>query len=307
MALCRCRGCRKIFETPNCSIYCSEQCRIAYTQKDSKGAVHYEQRPCAKCGKPFKPKSKNSRFCSPKCGIAHRALLKSEGVAWQGVCEICGSACSTGRRFCKEHSEAGRRKRIRQCVVCETPFSTTYPRKITCSPVCSTKHNMIQEREKRRNAAIPRKQQPFPEYPARNCPQCGQEFRKRPSTAFCSSRCKMAAAREQAFGKRDGAFDEYLNKKVKAARKRAREQRIPFDLHWRDLHVPDTCPILGTPIIKGGDLNDLPSLDKIVPTLGYVRGNVQIVSNRANRLKSDATIEELRAILAYMEKYNRVG
>ena len=42
---------------------------------------------------------------------------------------------------------------------------------------------------------------------------------------------------------------------------------------------------------------DSPSLDRIVPELGYVKGNIRVISNRANHLKSDATLEEHRKIL----------
>jgi hypothetical protein len=45
-----------------------------------------------------------------------------------------------------------------------------------------------------------------------------------------------------------------------------------------------------------------PSLDKIIPELGYVPGNVAILSYRANRLKSDATLEELEALVAYIRE-----
>ncbi|MBB3990312.1 hypothetical protein [Croceicoccus naphthovorans] len=62
-------------------------------------------------------------------------------------------------------------------------------------------------------------------------------------------------------------------------------------------------PILGIPIYiaKGGrgGKDHSPSLDRIRPKLGYVPGNVIVISNRANRLKSDATIRELRDIASF--------
>lgn len=70
-----------------------------------------------------------------------------------------------------------------------------------------------------------------------------------------------------------------------------------------DIMIPEICPVLGIPIIcgtrgrKGGTPNS-PSIDRIEPFKGYTRGNVRIISNRANTLKNDATIEELDAVLA---------
>lgn len=47
-------------------------------------------------------------------------------------------------------------------------------------------------------------------------------------------------------------------------------------------------------------------MDRVIPELGYVKGNVEIISYRANRLKNDATYHELRAISLWLEaKANR--
>lgn len=67
--------------------------------------------------------------------------------------------------------------------------------------------------------------------------------------------------------------------------------------------IPTHCPILGIPVYpmvgnKGGGAHS-PSIDRIIPERGYVPGNIVIISNRANRLKSDATIDELRAIASF--------
>jgi hypothetical protein len=61
------------------------------------------------------------------------------------------------------------------------------------------------------------------------------------------------------------------------------------------------CPLLGIELTynyTGGNVpNNYASLDKIDPNKGYVEGNVQILSFRANTLKGDATIEELRMLV----------
>ena len=83
------------------------------------------------------------------------------------------------------------------------------------------------------------------------------------------------------------------------ARKRAQRFGIPFTIEPDDIKIPDKCPVLG---IQFGESRDFrPSLDRTVPSLGYTPSNILVVSFRANRIKSDATIEELRSIIAYME------
>lgn len=61
------------------------------------------------------------------------------------------------------------------------------------------------------------------------------------------------------------------------------------------------CPVLGIPLFKGtGKLTDnSPTLDRIDSTGGYTKDNVLVVSARANRIKSDATIEELLKVALY--------
>lgn len=56
--------------------------------------------------------------------------------------------------------------------------------------------------------------------------------------------------------------------------------------------------------VRGGGDNS-PTLDKIEPALGYVPGNIIVISGRANRLKADATIDELRAIASFYATFRR--
>ena len=71
--------------------------------------------------------------------------------------------------------------------------------------------------------------------------------------------------------------------------------------------VPDVCPILGIELNYDGSGKEgysrddsSPSIDKIVPSLGYTEGNIHIISWRANRIKNDGTWEELIAIGEYI-------
>jgi hypothetical protein len=87
------------------------------------------------------------------------------------------------------------------------------------------------------------------------------------------------------------------------AKRRSKQKNVPFNLTVDDVVIPEFCPILGIPIIVGGQIGpsaNSPSLDRKVPEMGYVKGNVHVVSWRANRIKSDSTINELELILKYM-------
>jgi len=89
------------------------------------------------------------------------------------------------------------------------------------------------------------------------------------------------------------------------AKQRAIKKSISFDLDQEYIKsiLTESCPIFGTPLKRGIGIfhDDSPSLDRINPKLGYVKGNVKIISDRANRIKRDASIEELKAIIKYME------
>lgn len=94
---------------------------------------------------------------------------------------------------------------------------------------------------------------------------------------------------------------------LNAIRHRCKKKNMAFNLTYEDLMIPEFCPILNIPLQNWGQANESgafnsPSVDKIIPALGYVKGNVQIISNRANLMKNDATIENIQALLAYMQK-----
>lgn len=86
-------------------------------------------------------------------------------------------------------------------------------------------------------------------------------------------------------------------------KKRARDKRLPFNLEISDLMLPDACPVLGIKLMnnRGKAKDNSPSVDRIAPSLGYTKGNVCIISHRANMLKNSASVAELEAILKYVK------
>lgn len=92
---------------------------------------------------------------------------------------------------------------------------------------------------------------------------------------------------------------------VRAAKARATKAGVPFALATDDITIPFACPVLDIPIIVGSGkpTDNSPSLDRVVPALGYVRGNVLVISNRANRIKNNATVPELRMVADFFENH----
>lgn len=88
------------------------------------------------------------------------------------------------------------------------------------------------------------------------------------------------------------------------AKRRARELDLPFNLTINDLVIPEFCPVLGIPLYVGNkkSTDNSPSIDRLIPKLGYVAGNVIIVSFKANRIKTDATLKELEQVYEFYKK-----
>jgi hypothetical protein len=79
---------------------------------------------------------------------------------------------------------------------------------------------------------------------------------------------------------------------------------LPYDISPEYLESIWTlhCPVFGGEFVRFDKTNDnSPALDRMIPELGYVRGNLCYISARANRIKYDATPEEIRKVLAFME------
>lgn len=92
---------------------------------------------------------------------------------------------------------------------------------------------------------------------------------------------------------------------VRAAKARASRAGVPFALEAKDIIIPQLCPVLGIPLLVGQSqaTDQSPSLDRVVPLLGYVKGNVLVISNRANRIKNNASIHELRTVADFFERH----
>lgn len=90
------------------------------------------------------------------------------------------------------------------------------------------------------------------------------------------------------------------------AKRRAKRKGIEFSIKPEDLVLPKVCPILQIPLFVSGAkcTNNSPSIDRIDNNKGYIKGNVVIVSFKANTIKSNSTIEELEKVLKFYKEYN---
>lgn len=83
-----------------------------------------------------------------------------------------------------------------------------------------------------------------------------------------------------------------VKKILSRCKSRSKLHNLEFNLTEDDIVIPSVCPVLLVPF--NDSLEYTPSVDRIDPTKGYIKGNVQIMSNKANRMKSNATPTELR-------------
>lgn len=71
-----------------------------------------------------------------------------------------------------------------------------------------------------------------------------------------------------------------------------------FNLTIDDLKIPEVCPALGCKIIPGDPYKwQSPSIDRIDPSKGYVKGNIRIISFRANQVKSNSSLDEMEKVV----------
>ena len=96
---------------------------------------------------------------------------------------------------------------------------------------------------------------------------------------------------------------------IGAAKARAKKKNVPFDLLPEDIRIPENCPVFGIPLLRGEGIaeDQSPSLDRMVPEKGYVKGNIWVISHRANRIKNNATLAELKQLTAALEAQCSAG
>ncbi len=134
------------------------------------------------------------------------------------------------------------------------------------------------------------------------CHQCTYRQRKQYHQRYREQKAEERLAKYKEWRRRN--FATYT---LMILRKRSRDKGIPFNLDASDLMLPEVCPVLGIKLRNNvaRARDNSPAVDRIVPSKGYVKGNVCVISQRANMLKSSATVDELEAVLRYMKSFPR--
>lgn len=247
------------------------------------------QKTCGACGANV---SSYMTFCSKACmGIARRLPPKT--------CPHCRLEFGgrTGRVFCSRKCALDSRAPSaalvspveKRCSKCETvkPLESFSPHKLGAGGVrsicrtCSTAYAMAYNKaHPERAAGATKRHRASPRGKAKRV-EWNRESVKRNPAAYMLSR----------------------------ARKRAMQSGVPFTITVSDIVIPERCPVLGTRLVIAekmfrsggtGGADDSMSLDRIVPSLGYVPGNVAVISWRANRLKGTGTLQELETLVAWL-------
>lgn len=189
------------------------------------------------------------------------------------------------------------------CLECNSPLKKR--QKKFCSCKCMNVYNarIFKDQHKENN---PEKW--------RVCDVCNEEKniwqfslldKTRKTTIERKTTCKKCSAALNEKQRRNRDWKHNARKVLlSSAKQRAKKSNIEFTLAKDDINIPDTCPVFGFPLKREERESWMyaPSIDRIDNTKGYIKENIIIVSRRANILKKDATIEELKKLADYYSK-----
>ena len=138
----------------------------------------------------------------------------------------------------------------------------------------------------------------------KTCTQCGET---KDESEFYAEKGRLKAECKACNNARNvtNSRKDPRGRMVATAKWRAKKYGIPFNLSKQDFVIPTVCPLLGIPIDTVGSKrsDNSPSLDKIDPAKGYTTGNVWVISDKANRMKQNMTVDLLRHFADIIEQH----
>ena len=143
------------------------------------------------------------------------------------------------------------------------------------------------------------------------CRECEKEIQNTPERRARRRELEMLRRQDPEYVKHRNEIDKKARLRNPkhwlwvAAKFRAKKKNLEFNITEDDFDLPELCPLLEVPMCKTPEKASEASysLDRIDSSKGYVPGNVWVISNRANRLKGDATIEELELLVTNLKKH----
>lgn len=124
------------------------------------------------------------------------------------------------------------------------------------------------------------------------CKQCKREARKLVTDALGKDKIREINQESWRNKSREKRLTDW-------ARLRAKQKGLPFNITWKDVIIPDICPVFGIPF-EYNNHERTASLDRIIPDLGYVVGNIAVISLKANVMKNAGTVEEVGKLYHWM-------
>lgn len=155
---------------------------------------------------------------------------------------------------------------------------------------------------------------------SRPCSACGKilpadsEHFYRKKNGILSSECRdcfrQRSSRNQKTCHHAGGADYHLSYIMRGTRQRARKAGLECEIDTEFLKIllkkqTGLCAITKVPLTFTKGLGHAPtnaSIDRIDPTKGYIKDNIQLVAYRVNIMKSNLSIDELVAWCALIVK-----
>jgi hypothetical protein len=273
--------------------------------------------------------SRDDWECRCSCGNPNSVLVRGQHLLW-GHTKSCGCLSREAREARRAHHQVRRAARVswktmlrREDAPIFTEWKVSFEVFFTClgprpPRTVLSRHdleagyepgNCFWEPRREQFARVRLRRWPNAAAPVasglRRCSKCGEH--KLPSAFYanCSSKTKLHTACKDCTDSSTRAhYKKNLAKYLlSSAKARALAAGIEFALEPEDLVVPAHCPVFGFAMSYGtgrGRTDASYSIDRFDNGLGYVRGNVAVISWLANRLKNDATLSQLERVAAWM-------